>query len=179
MIKVATPPAANQLAPSRRRKAIADTAPSSRGQAITRCRSQNSSTNGASTNVGTTATDVGDFTTLLLDINPTYGQAILDGLRAAASQPGGTSYPVFGNFKIPVAGKTGTAQKGAGRADQSWYVGLAPYPNPRYVVVATLEHGGFGVETAAPAVRRIMSVLFGMKDTGPARGSTAGVNPFG
>ena len=30
------------------------------------------STNGASSNVGTTATDVGDFTTLLLDINPTY-----------------------------------------------------------------------------------------------------------
>jgi hypothetical protein len=30
------------------------------------------STNGASTNVGTTATDVGDFTALLLDINPTY-----------------------------------------------------------------------------------------------------------
>ena len=30
------------------------------------------STNGSSTNVGTTATDVGDFTNLLLDINPTY-----------------------------------------------------------------------------------------------------------
>jgi hypothetical protein len=30
------------------------------------------STNGASTNVGTTATDVGDFTNLMLDINPTY-----------------------------------------------------------------------------------------------------------
>ncbi|MCI0396746.1 MAG: DUF11 domain-containing protein [Chloroflexi bacterium] len=30
------------------------------------------SLNGASTNVGTLATDVGDFTTLLLDINPTY-----------------------------------------------------------------------------------------------------------
>jgi subtilisin-like proprotein convertase family protein len=30
------------------------------------------STAGASSNVGTTATDVGDFTTLLLDINPTY-----------------------------------------------------------------------------------------------------------
>ena len=29
------------------------------------------STNGASTNVGTTATDVGDFTTVLLEINPT------------------------------------------------------------------------------------------------------------
>jgi penicillin-binding protein 2 len=114
-----------------------------------------------------------------LDINPQYRQAIMDGLRAAASQPGGTSYPVFKDFKIPVAGKTGTAQKGLGRPDQSWYVGLAPYPNPRYVVVATLEHGGFGVETAAPAVRKIMSVLFGLKDHGPAKGSTAGVNPFG
>ena len=30
------------------------------------------STNGASTNVGATATSVGDFTTVLLDINPTY-----------------------------------------------------------------------------------------------------------
>ena len=30
------------------------------------------STNGTSSNVGTTPTDVGDFTTLLLDINPTY-----------------------------------------------------------------------------------------------------------
>jgi hypothetical protein len=30
------------------------------------------STNGFSTNVGTTATDVGDFTVLMLDINPTY-----------------------------------------------------------------------------------------------------------
>ena len=30
------------------------------------------STNGTSQDVGTTATDVGDFTTLLLDINPTY-----------------------------------------------------------------------------------------------------------
>jgi hypothetical protein len=33
------------------------------------------STNGASTNVGTTATSVGDFTNLLLDINPTYADS--------------------------------------------------------------------------------------------------------
>jgi penicillin-binding protein 2 len=114
-----------------------------------------------------------------LPIDAGYRQAILDGLHAAATSPGGTSYPVFGKFKVPVAGKTGTAQTGGGRADQSWYVGLAPYPSPRYVVVATFEHGGFGVETAAPAVRRIMSVLFGIKDSGPSKGSTAGVNPFG
>jgi penicillin-binding protein 2 len=114
-----------------------------------------------------------------LKINPGYRSAILEGLHAAATQPGGTSYPVFKDFKIPIAGKTGTAQKGAGRADQSWYAALAPYPNPRYVVVATFEHGGFGAETAAPAARKILSVLFGVNDKGGAKGSTAGVNPYG
>ena len=34
------------------------------------------STNGASSNVGTTATDVGDFTTSLLDINSIYTFAL-------------------------------------------------------------------------------------------------------
>ena len=55
-------------------------------------------------------------------------QAILDGLRGAASAPGGTSTPVFESFPIQIAGKTGTAEKGGGRADQSWYVALAPGP---------------------------------------------------
>jgi penicillin-binding protein 2 len=114
-----------------------------------------------------------------LPIDASYRQAILEGLRLAAGSPGGTSYPVFKDFKIPIAGKTGTAQKGGGRADQSWYVALAPYPNPRYVVVSTAEHGGFGAETAAPQVRRILSVLFGIRDRGPTKGSTAGVNPYG
>jgi penicillin-binding protein 2 len=114
-----------------------------------------------------------------LNIRPEYRQAIMEGLHAAAMAPGGTSYPVFKDFKIPIAGKTGTAQKGGLRADQSWYVALAPYPNPRYVVVATFEHGGFGAETAAPAVRRILSVMFGVKDQGGSKGSTAGVNPYG
>jgi penicillin-binding protein 2 len=96
-------------------------------------------------------------------IAPEYRQAILDGLRLAASAPGGTSADVFKKFPIPVAGKTGTAEKGAGRADQSWYLALAPYPNPRYVVAVTFEAGGFGAETAAPAARRILASLFDVK----------------
>ena len=80
---------------------------------------------------------------------------------------------------MKICGKTGTAQKGFGRADKSWYAAMAPCPNPRFVVVATFEHGGFGATTAAPAVRRILSELFGLKDGGPTHGSTAGVNPYG
>jgi hypothetical protein len=48
------------------------------------------STNGASTNVGTTSTDVGDFTTLLLEINPTMTTS---------------GYPnAWTQFTVPIAG---------------------------------------------------------------------------
>jgi penicillin-binding protein 2 len=99
---------------------------------------------------------------------PQNRQAIIDGLHAAASAPGGTSTGVFQGFPIPIAGKTGTAEKGLGRKDQSWYVALAPYPSFRYVVVVTAEHGGFGADTAAPEARKILAALFGVKDKGPA-----------
>jgi penicillin-binding protein 2 len=99
-----------------------------------------------------------------LNIPSEYRSAILDGLRGAASEPGGTSTPVFQGFPIPIAGKTGTAQKGAGRADQSWYVALAPFPNPKYVVAVTDEAGGFGADTAAPMARRILAKLFNVKE---------------
>jgi len=100
-----------------------------------------------------------------VNVSPTNREAILDGLRGAASQPGGTSTPVFEGFPIPVAGKTGTAEKGAGRADQSWYVALAPYPDFKYVVAVTDEAGGFGADTAAPMARRILAELFNVKES--------------
>ena len=99
--------------------------------------------------------------------------AILEGLHGAASAPGGTSTPVFEGFPIPVAGKTGTAEKGLGRADQSWYVALAPYPDPKYVVAVTDEAGGFGAETAAPMARRILAALLDVKETGLVQGGGA------
>jgi len=116
-----------------------------------------------------------------LNIDPTTRGAILTGLHMAADTPGGTSYPVFKDFPIPIAGKTGTAQKGGGRPDQSWYVALAPYPDPKYVVAATFEHGGFGVQTAAPAVAKILAVLLNVHlKAGQASGGTpSGVNLYG
>jgi penicillin-binding protein 2 len=93
-------------------------------------------------------------------IDPGYRQAIMDGLTGAASSPGGTSTDVFAGFGIPVAGKTGTAEKGLGRADQSWYAAITYPEDPQYVVVATDEAGGFGAERAAPIVRQIIAALY-------------------
>jgi penicillin-binding protein 2 len=113
-------------------------------------------------------------------IQPAYRQAILDGLQAAAESPTGTSYPVFGedsNFRIKIAGKTGTAQRN-GQNDQSWYVALAPYPHPKYVVAVTIERGGFGAEAAAPAAKQIIGKLFNVKaKAGPV--NLSGVNKNG
>jgi penicillin-binding protein 2 len=114
-----------------------------------------------------------------LGVKAEYRNAIMEGLNLAAEAPGGTSYPVFKDFPIKIAGKTGTAEKGLGRADQSWYAALAPYPNPRWVVVATAEAGGFGADTAAPAVKQILGTLFNVKAKNTGKPDLSGVNAHG
>src|SRR5918999_5531791 len=99
-----------------------------------------------------------------LKIDRANAAAIMEGLNGAANGAGGTSTAVFADFPIPIAGKTGTAEKGAGRADQSWYAALAPYPQPKYAVVVTDEAGGFGADTAAPMARLILAELFNLNE---------------
>lgn len=100
-------------------------------------------------------------------IEPRYRRAILEGLHAAAQSPEGTSYGVFSGFPVPVAGKTGTAQRPP-NPDQSWYIVLAPYPSPRIVTAVTIEGGGFGANSAAPAALEILEAYFGKQSAGSA-----------
>jgi penicillin-binding protein 2 len=92
-------------------------------------------------------------------IDPGYRTAILEGLHAAAQEGEGTAAGVFGGFPIPIAGKTGTAER-LPHADQSWFAALSPYPNPRIVTIATVEEGGFGAESAAPVVLDILEAIY-------------------
>ncbi|CAA9506666.1 MAG: Peptidoglycan D,D-transpeptidase MrdA [uncultured Solirubrobacteraceae bacterium] len=87
-------------------------------------------------------------------------QAVADGLRRAAGEPGGTSADVFAGWphgELPVFGKTGTAQTSKG--DQSWYVAYVPAKQP-IVVAVTVERGGFGAETAAPIACRMLAKFY-------------------
>jgi penicillin-binding protein 2 len=90
-------------------------------------------------------------------------QTIMEGLHAAATQKGGTSADVFRGFPYPVYGKTGTAERGLA-PDQSWYACYVPHPTRPIVVVTTVERGGFGAETAAPAARLILAEWFHLHD---------------
>lgn len=92
-------------------------------------------------------------------IDPGYRTAIMEGLHLAAQEGDGTAAGVFGGFPIPIAGKTGTAER-PGHADQSWFAALSPYPDPRIVTIATVEEGGFGAESAAPVVLDILEAIY-------------------
>jgi penicillin-binding protein 2 len=94
-----------------------------------------------------------------------YTWAIKQGLYEAANYPSGTSFPVFSGFPIKVAGKTGTAEAPTrtNSDDHSWYASWAPYDHPRLVVVAMIEHGGFGAQAAAPTVKKIYEAYFHLK----------------
>lgn len=98
-----------------------------------------------------------------VEISEEARTAIMQGLHAAASEPGGTSADVFAGWpqdRYPIYGKTGTAERGAGRPDQSWYVAFVPDRSRPIVVAVTIEGGGWGATSAAPAARQILSQWF-------------------
>ena len=90
---------------------------------------------------------------------------ILSGLTGVVSGKGGTAVGAFSGFPPGlVSGKTGTAQV-QGKQSTSLFVGMTPAAAPKYIVLAVVEEGGYGAETAAPIVRRIMQGLNGMAPT--------------
>jgi penicillin-binding protein 2 len=99
-------------------------------------------------------------------LNPADLKVVQQGLFEATHDPLGTSYGVFGNFPVPVAGKTGTAQKVVhipgfrGERDQSWWCGYGPANNAKLVVCAVIENGGEGGAAAAPAAARVFAKFF-------------------
>jgi penicillin-binding protein 2 len=71
-------------------------------------------------------------------------------------QKGGTSADIFSGYPWPIYGKTGTAERGLD-PDQAWYAVYVDHPTRPIVVVTTIERGGFGAETAAPAACLILN----------------------
>ena len=100
--------------------------------------------------------------------DPGYRDAIMAGLHGAATAADGTSADVFADFpqryRDLLYGKTGTAERQP-NPDQSWYACYVADPTRPIVVVTTIERGGFGAETAAPAARLILNEWFDVKSS--------------
>ncbi|MGC8667139.1 MAG: FtsW/RodA/SpoVE family cell cycle protein [Chthonomonadales bacterium] len=76
----------------------------------------------------------------------------------------GTAAGIFDRLPVEVAGKTGTAQTSAGDTmPHSWFIGYTPFTRPRYAFACIIEHGGYGRRSAAPAVRDVLTSMFGRR----------------
>jgi penicillin-binding protein 2 len=102
-------------------------------------------------------------------------QVIREGLDSATHSVDGTSSGVFATYPIPIAGKTGTAEKvvpipgypPGHLEDQSWWCGYGPSADARIVVCAVIENGGHGSTAAAPAALKVFEQFFGVKGSSP------------
>jgi penicillin-binding protein 2 len=101
-------------------------------------------------------------------VDPAALTVVKEGLYEATHASFGTSSGVFGSFPVPIAGKTGTAEKVVHipgyphglLLDQSWWCGYGPADNPEIVVCALIENGGHGGTAAAPAALRVFEEYF-------------------
>ncbi|MBX5473985.1 MAG: penicillin-binding protein 2 [Thermoleophilia bacterium] len=103
-------------------------------------------------------------------LDPAALRIVQQGLYDGTHMPFGTSYGVFGHFPVPIAGKTGTAEKVVtlpgyvGKQDQSWWCGWGPATaDPKLAVCVVIENGGHGGTAAAPAAARVFAEFFHVK----------------
>jgi penicillin-binding protein 2 len=90
-----------------------------------------------------------------LGIPKEYMDVIRAGMFDVVNTPGGTARMAKID-SILVGGKTGTAQAGKGKLDHAWFVGFAPFDNPKIAVCVLVENVGFGGTHAAPIARKLM-----------------------
>jgi penicillin-binding protein 2 len=108
-----------------------------------------------------------------INLDPAALNVVREGLYRATHDPDGTSSGVFRHFPIPIAGKTGTAEKAvsiegvpAGTLfDQAWWCGYGPSDDPRPVVCVVIENGGHGGTAAAPAALKVFEHYFNVRAT--------------
>ncbi len=75
-------------------------------------------------------------------------QLVREGMRRVVMEPGGTG----ATSRVPgivVGGKTGTAENPHGKA-HSWFIGFAPFDNPKIAICVLVENVGFGGSYAGP-----------------------------
>ncbi len=134
----------------------------------------------------------GDFTTMnaekghRLPVSKERLAVIRTALAGVVTDPLGTAKGIRSNI-VSIAGKTGTAQVIAMKADEdiieggeeeipeafrdhAWFVAFAPVETPRLAIVVLLEHGGHGGSAAAPLAKAVIESYF-EKDGRPGQGN--------
>ncbi|WP_034484681.1 peptidoglycan D,D-transpeptidase FtsI family protein [Actinomadura oligospora] len=87
-------------------------------------------------------------------MKPDTASQLRDMMRAVVSE--GTAKNLSGDN---IAGKTGTAEQGAGIPNARWFVGFGPIEHPRYAFAVVSEGDGDGAHGAGPIAAAIMRAV--------------------
>jgi len=110
-----------------------------------------------------------------VDMKPEQLKKIQQAMRGVVLNPHGTAHRVLSKAAWAVAGKTGTAQVVKIRRnenkklskdellrrhrDHAWFMGYAPYDNPKIAIAVFVEHGGHGGSSAGPVAAAIVEAM--------------------
>jgi penicillin-binding protein 2 len=83
-----------------------------------------------------------------LDISNEVWNIIREGMLRCVNEPGGTGGAARVH-NILVAGKTGTAENPHGKG-HAWFIGYAPFEDPKIAICVLVENSGFGGTVSAP-----------------------------
>jgi len=110
------------------------------------------------------------------EVEEKHLKKIRQAMRDVVAKPYGTAHRALGRAAWTVAGKTGTAQvvkmsqddekEGFTQEeiikrhrDHAWFMGYAPYDNPKVAIAVFVEHGGHGGSDAAPVAAAVIRKL--------------------
>ncbi len=98
-----------------------------------------------------------------LPIQPFRLQVIQDAMKSVVEDPRGTAHFRLRGLRIPVAGKTGTAESGSG-LPHAWFAGYTMASEstslPDIAIAVILENQGEGSDWAAPVFQRIVETYY-------------------
>ena len=97
------------------------------------------------------------------DINDEAYKAYTQGMRDVVTQ--GTAYKYLGDYPIPVAAKTGTAETDSGGSDNGAFVCYAPFDDPQIAIVVYGEKAGHG-STMGQIAKELLDTYFDSELTG-------------
>jgi len=100
-----------------------------------------------------------DAASASIDVKAETLALVREGLRRVVADPSGTAYSSVRLPYVAIAGKTGTAETGGGRADHAWFAGYLPAESPRYAFCVALEHGGGGAAKAGPVAKQLARAI--------------------
>ena len=109
---------------------------------------------------------------LTAEEDPSYFDLVHAGLEGVIYEEDPSTTAHFTNLSVRVAGKTGSGER-PGEPATGWFCAYAPADDPKYVITAVVEKGGFGATSAMYAVRDTLGAIYDQPDTQSSAGDVA------